>query len=296
MHARPTPSHPLENHRALLAWLVALVAAGILTSCPVVLAADPPAILYGTAQRPLTGPRYQTMRSLARYFDTTAKGALEGAVDDARHGASPDASFLFSIRAFARSADDFRRALDEYEAKPFEVPPQVDALAVRARELDERIRDAHTLESTYDEWEGITDVLRRMTSLMAGQDVEVPAAYVSPVLSGPALEQFRQLVHDLEISATRAHSRAKKEASRYERGRQFLGELGYFEAQSRDLHLRADAGDVEPQEIGPIVDHLLEEARQADRRMRDAQTFPEVWDDSGRTITILQRMTTLVRS
>jgi hypothetical protein len=279
-----------------LSSLAALVAAGILMSCPVVLAADPPVVLYGTAPRPLDGARFQKMRLLARYFDTTAQGALEGAVDDARHGATPDASFLFSIRAFARSAEDFRRTIEEYETKPFEVPPQVDALTVRARELEERIRQAHTLESTYDEWEGITDVLGRMTSLMAGQDVEVPAAYVSPVLSGPALEQFRQLVHDLEISATRAHSRAKKEESRYERGRQFLGELGYFEAQSRDLHLRADAGDVAPQEIGPIVDHLLEEARLADRRMRDAHTFPEVWDDSGRTITILQRMTTLVRS
>jgi hypothetical protein len=279
-----------------LSSLAALVAAGILMSCPVVLAADPPVVLYGTAPRPLDGARFQKMRLLARYFDTTAQGALEGAVDDARHGATPDASFLFSIRAFARSAEDFRRTIEEYETKPFEVPPQVDALTVRARELEERIRQAHTLESTYDEWEGITDVLGRMTSLMAGQDVEVPAAYVSPVLSGPALEQFRQLVHDLEISATRAHSRAKKEANRYERGRQFLGELGYFEAQSRDLHLRADAGDVAPQEIGPIVDHLLEEARLADRRMRDAHTFPEVWDDSGRTITILQRMTTLVRS
>jgi hypothetical protein len=30
--------------------------------------------------------------------------------------------------------------------------------------------------------------------------------------------------------------------------------------------------------------------------MRDAQTLKEVWDDSGRTITILQRLTTLVRS
>jgi hypothetical protein len=282
MHARPSS-------------LAAIVAAGILMSCPVVLAA-PPDLLHGTAQRPLAGPRLQKMRFLARYFDVTAQGALEGAVDDARHGASPDASFLFSIRAFARSADDFRRTIDEYETRPFEVPHQVDVLATRARELEERIRQAHTLESTYDEWEGITDVLGRMTSLMSGQDVEVPAAYVSPVLSGPALEQFRQLVHDLEISATRAHTRAKREASRYDRGRQFLGELGYFESQSRDLHLRADAGDVEPQEIGPIVDHLLEEARLADRRMRDAQTFPEVWDDSGRTITILQRMTTLVRS
>jgi hypothetical protein len=281
---------------ARLGSLVALVFAGILTSGPAVLAAAPPALLYGTAQRPLAGPRFQKMRALARYFDVTAQGALEGAVDDARHGASSDASFLFSIRAFARSAADFRRTIDEYEARPFEVPPQVEALAVRARELDQKIREAHTLEGTYDEWEGIMDVLGRMTSLIAGQEVEIPAAYVSPVLVGPALEQFRQLVHDLEISATLAHSRAKKEAARYDRGRQFLGELGYFEAQSRDLHLRADAGDVAPQEIGPIVDHLLEEARLADRRMRDAQTFPEVWDDSGRTITILQRLTTLVRS
>jgi hypothetical protein len=275
--------------------LKTIVALAFLTSCPVVLAA-PPAVLYGTSLRPLAGPRYQTMRALARYLDTTAQGALEGAVDDARHGPSPDASFLFSIRAFARSADDFHRTIDDYEARPFEIPAQVDALTVRAGELDERIRAARTLESTYDEWEGIRDVLARMTSLLSGRDVEVPAAYVSPVLSGPALEQFRQLVHDLEISATRAHARAKKEASRYDRGAQFLGELGYFAAQSRDLHLRADAGDVAPQDIGPIVDHLLEEARQADRRMRDAQTFPEVWDDSGRTITILERMTTLVRS
>ena len=82
----------------------------------------------------------------------------------------------------------------------------------------------------------------------------------------------------------------------YHRGPQFLGELTYFAGQSRDLHLRADAGDVGPQHIGPLVNHLLEEARQADRRMRDAQTFREVWDDSGRTITILYRMATLVRS
>lgn len=295
MHTRPRPGHSWENHHALLTALPVLVGAALLMSCPRVLAA-PPAVLYGTAQHPLAGPRYQTMRALARYFDTTAQGALEGAVDDARHGSSSDASFLFSIRAFARSADDFRRSVDEYETRPFEMPSQVADLAVQARELDERIREAHTLESTYDEWEGIMDVLRRMSSLMAGDQVEIPAAYVSPVLSGAALEQFRQLVHDLEISATRAHARAKREASRYDRGRQFLGELGYFEAQSRDLHLRADAGDVAPQEIGPIVDHLLEEARLADRRMRDARTFPEVWDDSGRTITILQRMTTLVRS
>jgi hypothetical protein len=298
MHAASNRRHPVESPHVPATILLAVVAAGVLMSCPRVRAAAPPAMvmLYGTAQRPLAGPRYQKMRALGRYLATTAQRALEGAVDDARHGSASDASFLFSIRAFARSAEDFRRTLDDYEARPFEVPFQVEALAVRAREIDERIHAAHTLESTYEEWEGITDVLGRMTSLVAGREVEVPAAFIAPVLSGPVLEQFRQLAHDLEISATRAHARAKREVGSYDRGQQFLGELSYFVAQSRDLHLRADAGDVEPQEIGPIVDHLLDEARQADRRMRDAQTFPQVWDDSGRTITILQRMTTLVRS
>jgi hypothetical protein len=291
-------SRPLGNRHTPAPMLVAFAAAGILMSSPGALAADPPAMvmLHGTALRPLAGPRYQKMRALGRYLDTTAQGALEGAVDDGRHPSSSDASFLFSIRAFARSSADFHRQVDAYEAEPFDVPSQVEALAVRAREIDERIRAAQSLESTYDEWEGIMDVLGRMTALVAGGEVEVPAAYVSPVLSGPGLEQFRQLANDLEISATRAHTRAKREVGGYDRGRQFLGELSYFETQSRDLHLRADAGEVEPQEIGPIVDRLLEDARRADRRMRDAQTFPQVWDDSARTITILQRMTTLVRS
>lgn len=297
MHAQPSHSHPLQN-RAPATVLVAVVAALILMACPHVLAAAPPALvmLHGTSLRPLAGPRYQKMRALGRYLDTTAQGALEGAVDDARHGTPADASFLFSIRAFARSSADFHHKMDEYEAAPFEVPSRIEALALRAREIGEKIRVARTLESTYDEWDGIMDVLGRMTSLVAGQEVDVPAAYVAPVLSGQDLEQFRQLAHDLEVSTTRALATSKREVRNYDRGQQFLGELTYFAAQSRDLHLRADAGDVDPQEIGPIVDHLLEEARLADRRMRDAETFPQVWDDSGRSITILQRMTTLVRS
>src|SRR6202008_3565413 len=101
----------------------------------------------------------------------------------------------------------------------------------------------------------------------------------------------RDLPRDLDTSATRAHERAKRDVGEYQaRGPQFLGELYYFQVQSRDLHTRADASDVKPQQIGPFVDRLLEEARQADRRMRDARVFTSVWDDSGRTIVILRRM------
>ncbi|HUG54594.1 MAG TPA: hypothetical protein VMR21_13385 [Vicinamibacteria bacterium] len=255
--------------------------------------------LYGTRERPLTGDRYQTLRGLAQYLDQTAQGALEGAVDDVRHGkpgGGEEARFLSSIRSFARDAAGFRRRVDAYPQRPFEVPPQAAALADSARDVSGRIRAAHALESTHDEWDAMSDVLERVTGLLEGAQVSVPAPYLVPALSGAPLERFRQLAHDLDVATTRAHSTAKRHATRYDRGPQFLGELGYFAAQSRDLHLRADAGPVGPQLVGPIVDHLLDEARLADRRMREAKTLEEVWDDSGRAITILEQMAMLVRS
>jgi hypothetical protein len=277
-------------------FLVATGAAGVLLGAwlPAASAETP----YGTRDRPLEGQRYETMRGLAHHLGETARGALEGATNDAqRETSSSDDRFLSSIRSFARGADDFNRMVDSYRTLPFEVPAQVDALTTLAHQVNDRIRAARALENTYDDWDAILDVLNRMGVLLGGGDVAVPAAHVVAALSGSALQEFRQLAQDLDISATEAHGRAKRDVGDYpSRGQQFLGELYYFEVQSRDLHGRADAAQVNPQQIGPAVDRLLEEARQADRRMRDARVFTSVWDDSGRTITILRRMANLVRS
>jgi hypothetical protein len=277
-----------------------LVVAG---AAAVLLGASLPAVSaetqYGTRDRPLDGPRYETLRALAHHLGETARGALDGAADDARRGASSSEEdrFLSAIRSFARGADDLHRMVENYRSLPFEVPAQVDALTTQAHQVNDRIRAERALENTYDDWDAILDVLGRMSSLLAGRDVEVPAAHVVAALSGARLQELRQLAHDLDISATQAHEQAKRDVGEYRaRGQQFLGELYYFEVQSRDLHTRADAAQVNPQQIGPFVDRLLEEARQADRRMRDARVFTSVWDDSGRTITILRRMSSLVRS
>jgi hypothetical protein len=267
-----------------------VVGLALLLSCPW------PAAVGAGDRAPLAGPRYETLRALSGYVDTTAHGALEGALDDAQHGTPAEASFLSSIRAFALATAAFHQRVDAYERAPFEVASEVATLASQARDIDEKIRQARALESTYDEWTAIREGLDRTGSLLAGRDVEVPVAYVVPALTGPALTQFRQLAHDLELSSKRAHAAARREVGKYERGPQLLGELEYFAAQTRLLHLRADAGDVSPQLLGPIVDHLLADARQADRRMRDTRAFPQVWDDSGRTIVLLERMATLVRS
>src|SRR5712691_4682015 len=253
---------------------------------------------YGTRDRPLEGQRYETLCALAHHLAETARGALEGAVGDSQDGtSSSEARILSSIRSFARGAHDFHLMVDNYRTSPFEVPARVDALTTRAHQVNDRIRSARVLESTYDDWEAILDVLERMRALLAGRDIGVPAAHVVAPLSGSRLQEFRQLAHDLDISATQAHQRAQRDVGDYRsRGQQFLGELYYFEVQGRDLRRRADAAQVSPQQIGPIVDRLLEDARQADRIMRDARVFTSVWDDAGRTITLLRRMAGLVRS
>jgi len=254
---------------------------------------------YGTRDRPLEGQRYETLRALANRLDETARGALEGAAAEARRGASSSEEdrFMPSIRSFARRVDDFHRMVDGYRTTPFDVPEGLHDLTTRARQVNDRIRAAHALENTYDDWDAILDVLERTRLLLAGSDVEVPAAHVVAALAGSRLQEFRQLAHDLDVSATEAHVQAKRDVGEYRaRGPQFLGELYYFQVQSRDLHTRADATQVNPQQIGPLVARLLEEARQADRRMRDARVFTSVWDDSGRTIVILRRMANLVRS
>ena len=275
-------------------FLVSTVAAGVLLGPALqTLSAETP---YGTPGRPLEGQRYQTLCALAGHLDETAQGALDGADDEAQRGTSSAAMLQSSIRSFARGAADFHRMLDNYRTLPFEIPGQVAELTTAAQQVNDHIRAARSLESTYEDWQSILDVLERMRLLLAGRDVLVPPAHVVAALSGARLQEFRQLANDLDVSAGRAHETAKRDVGGHPRGQQFLGELHHFAAQSRGLRSRADAAPVNPQQMGPIVDGLLEDARQADRRMRDARVFTSVWDDSGRSITILHRMASLVRS
>src|SRR5438132_12846144 len=114
MKTPPLYDYPLVQRYARATTLLAVTAAAaILLSFARPAAGAPAEVPYGT-------PQHQTMRALARYLDATAQGALERAVDDARHGPSSDARFLFSIRSFARSAAGFHHQVDGYPGAPFE--------------------------------------------------------------------------------------------------------------------------------------------------------------------------------
>lgn len=110
------------------------------------------------------------------------------------------------------------------------------------------------------------------------------------------LDEFRQLAREVTLTATRAHAAAKRDVGAFpNRGGQFVGELNYLVARSRDLEVLS-VGEVSPQQAGPIVDRLMKDAREVDRGMREAKVFGSVWGDTSGTITTLERMASLARS
>lgn len=238
--------------------------------------------------------RQQTLRALAAYLDDTSQGLLEGASDSLLRGMTSEARFVSSIRAFARSARDLRTDIDG--DAPFDVDARLAALAEVARALDERLRAAGVLAGTRAEWDAVRDVMERMKALLSGVDVMVPDAYIVPALSGVCLDRLRALALEVETAASESHVLARASAGRYpRRGTQFVGELAYFAAAARDLRTRT-AGTVHPRTLGPAVDVLLTEARDADGRLRTARVFTEVWELSSRIVGTLQEMARLVRS
>lgn len=302
----------------------ALSAAGALLLGPAIQAASAQeSTRWGDRQRPLEGRRYETMRALAHYLDETAQDALQTAIDDSRQGSS-SRRVIPSLRDFARRADDFHRLVDDYEATRFDIPPRVNDLISRARRVNARLRTAYAEQSTREDWNNVIDVLDRMRQLMAGQDVQVPAAHgdfedydrdYGPFrdthggvartgdmggsvigLRGQQLQEFRRLAHELDTSALRAHQLAETSmASHSHRHQQFLADLRRFAERAQDIHKRADNNIVDPRDIGPIVNKLLTDARSTDRSLRETRVFPEVWDQWTRTIDVLNRMADLVR-
>ena len=287
--------------------------------------------VWGTYDQPLEGRRFETMRALAHYLDEAAQDALAGTVQARRRGTPADRRYITAVRDFARQAESFHTRMDDYDVSPFEVPDEVDYLAARARRVSQLVRGVGAYQGTYDDWNSVTDTLGRMRRVLNGEDVEVPPAhdeygdynrdygylgrggtadrgivttgrtdtyggtYSGAALTGARLQQFRDLAHQLDTSASRTLVAAERGAPSDDRARGILADLRHFAEQARNLHDRSDANELAPREIGGIIDHLREDARLADRNMRNARAFSDAWDEWSRTIDVLNRMADLMR-
>src|SRR5262245_16008731 len=127
--------------------------------------------------RRLEGRSYQTMRALAHYLDERAQHALEQASDTEHHGDRRERQFLGFIQHFARRASEFHEQMDRYTESPWDVGADIEHLIQDARNVNGRIRRAHVLEHTWDDWASVLDVLDRMQRAMSGEDVRVPSAH-----------------------------------------------------------------------------------------------------------------------
>jgi|SRR5712691_3762086 len=271
---------------------------------------------YGTYEQPLEGRRYETLRALANYVDETAHDAYDAAREDARHGSRTARTLLPGLRSFATAAADFHDRMDNYDATTADVPADVDALTLRARRIEARLRSARGVGSTAQAWPGVMDGLDRMKRAVAGQDVEVPYAdsgsadydrdygpygnrpsppVVSGGLTGPQLEEFHQLSHQFADAVARTYEIAWRQQNNAPATASLVTDLRSLSQSANDLHQRADISSVDPREIKPMVERLLAQARHVDETMRAQRVFNQVWDQWSRAIEVANQMAALVR-
>jgi len=271
---------------------------------------------YGTYEQPLEGRRYETLRALANYLDETAHDAYDSAREDARHGSRTARTLLPALRGFATAAADFHDRMDNYDASTADVPDDVDALILRARRIEARLRSARGVGTTAQAWPDVMDGLDRMKRAVAGQDVEVPygdsgsADYdrdygpygsrptppvVSGGLTGPQLEQFHQLAHQYADAVSRTYEIAWRQQKNFPGTETLVTDLRDLTRSAYDLHERADISAVDPREIKPMLERVLAQARHVDEAMRAQRVFNQVWDQWNRAIEVANQMAALVR-
>jgi hypothetical protein len=108
--------------------------------------------------------------------------------------------------------------------------------------------------------------------------------------------EFASLAHELDDRAFRAHEIAERRSSAFGRGEQeHFARLHHFSDQVHLFHERLETGELSGMSLRGSLEHLLDDARDVDRSLRQAEVFPEVRDEWQGVVRVLERMLTLVR-
>ncbi len=110
------------------------------------------------------------------------------------------------------------------------------------------------------------------------------------------VERFAVLAHELDDRASRAHEIAEQHAAAYgPREQEFFGRIHHFSDQARAFHARYERGDIRTAErLRAEVQHLLDDAQATDSAIRQANVFPEVWEEWRGVVRVLNRMLQMV--
>lgn len=267
------------------------------------------------SQDRMDNERYVELRALAEYVDDGAQFALEKAREAVGTSRNPrERALMQALRDFSRQAQRFHNRVDDYQFQPWRVNNDLARLRTAARNVNVRMRRVPALRETFEDWDLVMSDIGDMQRVLGGADVDVRRpdpewdaatgahhetswpTYPADTLRGQRLEDFRRLARELDVAATRAYTHARSQRADYSaNGAQLLVDLEHFARQASQVRRQTDAGDVRPRDIGPLVTHLLEDARRADASMRRVRVYTSVWDEWGGVIRTLEQMTPLVR-
>ena len=108
---------------------------------------------------------------------------------------------------------------------------------------------------------------------------------------GRTYERMRELAHVLDERAQHAAHQAID--SSHHGGwseRRLLNDITHFARQAADFHRRMDRYRDAPWDVPSEINHLTNDARQVDRRIRNAHVFEHTWNDWARVIDVLTQM------
>jgi hypothetical protein len=254
---------------------------------------------------------YERMRRMASRLDQLARQANEQARYDQSDQYRRDTKFLREMDDFARSAARFRRRMDEYRARPWNVDEELQRLVKNARDVQYRIRRARFADNrTRATWDRVVDLLGRMTSdyrrsfsvadrnRWFRDDGYAPDEtwngdyddrYGDPGGDAYSEGTFSELARELDERANRLVETARRSVPF---GYGYGDSLGRFAEQARDLRVRVDGGRLSRQQLQLILRRLVEEAQRAESDFSRPGVSREMragWDGAMQTLQRLRQ-------
>ena len=271
-------------------------------------------------ERVLSDPAYREMQRLARQLDRQAEQAADQARNSRYRVWRRNSALVRLVTDFAGRANQFDDRLNTYRTRPWQVDDELAVLLRSARNVQRQVRASRWVDDrTVSEWNDVVAVLNRMlgvyrdgTRIASGgyPGQVVDPRYTSPPDSdrrypdrryenrggyGYSRESLVSLARDLADRAARARATAERLAggNRW-RQRELLATIQRFDDQAAAFHERVGSGDNDREQIRAEANRLMDDARRADQDMRQANAFPEVWQEWQDTMQVLQRITDLV--
>ncbi len=282
-----------------------------------------PAVLWlagstASAQRPqgtLSQRGYEEMRQLARQLDQQAQHANDQAQHQDYWVYRHESRFVHAVNDFAAHARRFDERMANYRAAPWRLDDDLRNLLRSAQNVQNLARGSRAAEEhTLADWNDTVSILNRMIRLYdfdvrgsgryewgGSQSVPPPeyrGGYQTLAPGGPGYPrgQVATLSRELADRASRAHRMAEgtNNAGWGSRHRQYFETIHHFDDQARTFAERASSGQMDRQILRQEAQHLLDDARRADRDMRENNVFPEVWEEWRGAMQVLERIVSLV--